>query len=51
MKWVKTGFNTWRLGDVIVYLAQLPHPTYFATKQGERRKFTDKEEMLSWIKS
>lgn len=51
MKWVKIGFNTWQLDDVIVYLAQLPYPAWFATKNGEQRKFTDKKEMLNWIKS
>lgn len=50
MEWVKTGFNTWRAGDVTVYLASLPHPTYFVLKQGEMRKFTDRNEAVDWIK-
>ena len=50
MKWEQIGFNTWQLGEVIVYLAQLPRRVWFATKDGEQRKFTDKQEMLDWIK-
>lgn len=50
MKWGKIGFNTWRLGDVTVYLTHQPHPVWFATKSGEQRKFTDKAKMLGWIK-
>lgn len=50
MKWEEIGFNTWRLGEVIVYLTQQPHPVWFATKNGEQRKFTDKAKMLGWIK-
>lgn len=50
LKWEQIGFNTWRMGEVIVYLAQLPHHVWFATKDGEQRKFTDKQEMLDWIK-
>lgn len=51
VKWEEIGFNTWQLGEVIIYLAQLPHQVWFATKSGEQRKFTDKKEMLNWIKS
>lgn len=51
MKWVETGFNTWRIGDITVYLASLPRPTYFVHKRGEMRKFTEREDVIDWIKS
>lgn len=50
MEWVKTGYNTWRIGNITVYLASLPHPTYFVHKNGEIKKFTEKKDAISWIK-
>jgi hypothetical protein len=53
MKWIEAGPQTWHVGHLSVYRAQLPGDVFFVGPKNSstpRQRFNTKEEALAYIK-